>query len=198
MSEICSKCKLDKNCNEFAVDKRAKSGFQSACKSCREIYYKNNKEKYILKAKNWGKYNLEKVRKYKDKWLEKNWDKRLQWQRDRRLNNPQIRLNDSISALINIGLKGGKCGRSWQEFVGYNIQELVDYLEKQFDDKMSWNNYGKYWEIDHIKPRSLFKYEKPEDNEFKECWGLNNLQPLSVRDNRIKSNYYNNPVKLVI
>ena len=44
--------------------------------------------------------------------------------------------------------------------------------------------------IDHIKPRSLFKYKKPENKEFKECWALNNLQPLEKIANIKKFNHY--------
>ena len=53
---------------------------------------------------------------------------------------------------------------------------------------MTWDNYGSYWWIDHIKPRSLFKYEKPEDKEFKECWALKNLQPMEKIANIKKGN----------
>jgi len=40
----------------------------------------------------------------------------------------------------------------------------------------------------HIRPRSLFKYNSPEDSEFKECWVLKNLQPLEKTANLRKSN----------
>ena len=49
---------------------------------------------------------------------------------------------------------------------------------------MSWERFlnGEI-HIDHIVPKSRFNYEKPDDPEFKICWGLANLQPLWNTDN---------------
>ena len=33
------------------------------------------------------------------------------------------------------------------------------------------------------KPKSLFNYKNPEDEEFKKCWALNNLRPLKAKEN---------------
>ena len=71
---------------------------------------------------------------------------------------------------------------------GYTKDDLVKHLEKQFDDKMNWANYGSYWWIDHIKPRSAFHYTTAEDPEFKECWSLSNLQPMEKIANIKKGN----------
>jgi len=60
-------------------------------------------------------------------------------------------------------------------------------LEKQFDERMSWDNYGE-WHVDHIKPISSFNIQEIGDNEFIECWSLNNLQPLWGDENIRKSN----------
>lgn len=72
-------------------------------------------------------------------------------------------------------------------------------MESLFEPWMSWNNYGKYesktwddnnmktwsWQIDHIIPHSTFKYTSMEDEEFKKCWSLENLRPLSSKQNFI-------------
>jgi hypothetical protein len=64
---------------------------------------------------------------------------------------------------------------------------------------MNWNNYGKYdsnswddddsstwtWQLDHIIPHSTFKYSSMEDEDFKKCWSLDNLRPLSSKQNLI-------------
>ena len=48
---------------------------------------------------------------------------------------------------------------------------------------MTWDNYGTYWEVDHIKPLSLC-------DAFEEAWQLSNLQPLTCSENRSKGNKY--------
>ena len=103
---------------------------------------------------------------------------------------PRVKINGSISSSIRESLKGKKAGRKWESLVGYTIKDLMAHLKNLFDDKMTWDNYGSYWHIDHIKPQSLFKYETAEDPEFKKCWALENLQPLEARENLIKSNHF--------
>jgi len=44
------------------------------------------------------------------------------------------------------------------------------------------------WVIDHKKPRILFNYINPEEQAFKDCWCLANLQPLEKITN-IKKGY---------
>jgi hypothetical protein len=41
---------------------------------------------------------------------------------------------------------------------------------------MSWERFSEI-HIDHIIPRSHFEYESEEDEQFKQCWALSNLQP---------------------
>ena len=104
--------------------------------------------------------------------------------------NPKVRLNNRLSTDIRTALKGKKAGRHWEALVGYTLQDLMVHLENLFDEKMNWENQGSYWQIDHVKPKSLFHYENAEDKEFKECWALSNLQPLEAMENILKSNKY--------
>lgn len=104
--------------------------------------------------------------------------------------NIQYRVGRRMSNFLWWALKGRKNGRSWESIVGYSTDDLMKHLEKQFDNRMSWSNYGPYWHIDHIKPKSLFKYESELDEEFRKCWALDNLQPLEAKQNIKKHNHY--------
>jgi hypothetical protein len=79
-------------------------------------------------------------------------------------------------------LRANKAGRSWESLVGYTLYDLKRHLEARFLPGMSWENYGA-WHIDHIRPRASFTYTSPEDDAFKQCWALDNLQPLWAEDN---------------
>jgi hypothetical protein len=68
--------------------------------------------------------------------------------------------------------------------VGCELNELLLYLEQQFDDKMTWGNYGTYWEINHIKPCDSFNLN--DLNEQIKCFHYTNLQPLTITENRKK------------
>lgn len=57
---------------------------------------------------------------------------------------------------------------------------------------MNFGNYGE-WEIDNIKPISLFNLNNEE--ELLECCNYKNTQPLWRTDNRRKYNKYDEVVK---
>ena len=75
------------------------------------------------------------------------------------------------------------------DILGYSKEDLKNHLEKQFTKDMTWKAFRNGdIHIDHIKPQSLFNLK--DINDVKECWSLNNLQPLWAKDNIAKSNKY--------
>ncbi len=165
-----------------------------------QAWYENNKEKHTKTTKKWRKENREKVNGYDKKWRDKNPEKRAKavqnWAKKnkekvlecgrksnaKRRSTPMGALNSQISTAICRSLKGNKDGRRWESIVGYSLQQLKLHLEKQFLSGMSWDNRS-LWHIDHRIPKRAFNFEKPEDEDFKRCWALENLQPLWAEDN---------------
>jgi hypothetical protein len=95
-------------------------------------------------------------------------------------------------------LRGRKAGRHWNNLVDYSLEELMERLESQFLEGMTWHNYGKDgWHVDHIVPLVAFRYETPDDPEFKECWALSNLRPLWAHENWAKNDKVSVNGKLV-
>jgi hypothetical protein len=70
--------------------------------------------------------------------------------------------------------------------LGCTLDEVKQYLEKQFINNMSWENHGDCWEIDHIIPCDFFDLTNIYDQQ--RCFHYTNLQPLNKTENRIKSN----------
>lgn len=122
----------------------------------------------IIAISNWAKYQSE-----------------FERQKVQRHESPDARINYSMGVAIANSLKHGKDGRPWESVVGYTRGNLVKHLEAQFDTKMNWDNYGQ-WHIDHIVPKSSFHFQAIDEPEFKQCWALNNLQPLWAFDNLSK------------
>jgi hypothetical protein len=86
-------------------------------------------------------------------------------------------------------LKGNNKSQHSIELIGCSSKELESYLENQFTEGMTWENYGYYgWHIDHIKPCSSFDLTDPEQQKL--CFHYSNLQPLWAKDNIKKSNKY--------
>ena len=127
--------------------------------------YVNKRAVILARSNAWAKANRDKRRRY--------------------ASQPHIRLHSNVSRAIRSSIRLNKAGRGWELLVGYTRSQLVAHLEQLFTDGMTWSNYGR-WEIDHIRPRSSFRFTSPDDSEFHECWALSNLQPLWMADNRSK------------
>ena len=156
-------------------------------------YRKKNKEKLDEYTKNWYEQNKEHRKQYLKEYREKNVDKIRKIKRDyektRKANDPIYKLINNFRTAIYQVLKENNVKKNGHYFdiLKYSPEDLITHLEKQFDERMSWDNYGE-WHVDHIKPISSFNIQEIGDNEFIECWSLNNLQPLWGDENIRKSN----------
>ena len=205
----CSRCEQLKSESKFPKDPRTKNGLASECQSCRNIYQQiwrsrnrakirkySEKSREKHKEKIWKYQNTKQYRERHRQYMKEynkteRWKKyRRKWENSNRRENPKCRIDDSMSKSIREALKGEKAGLKWEKLVSYSLEDLIKHLEVQFDDKMCWENYGSYWEIDHIIPKSWYIYTKPEDIGFKMCWALENLQPLEKIANKKKGNRY--------
>ena len=69
------------------------------------------------------------------------------------------------------------------DILGCSWVELKEYLESEFKENMSWENYGE-WHIDHVIPHSYAE----DVYEFNHLNHYLNLQPLWSQENASKSN----------
>lgn len=146
--------------------------------------YEKHKEKRKADAMKYYWENYENVRKAQGIYFHRN--KEYHYERHRRwiMENPIQFLRNVIQPEMWRVLKNDsniREGTFWERQLGYDRKQLKEHLESQFQGDMSWDNYGTGWHIDHIRPVSSFKPE-----EFKECWSLDNLQPLWAKENLSK------------
>lgn len=175
-------------------------------------YYHNNKEKCTKSMKKYRLKNREKLRLYMVNYNEKNRTKINTFMREyyythkkerklyrkqsrelyrtyyqnKRKEDTNYRLVSNLRRRLREALKGKRKELSSAKFLGCSIKIFKQYLQHKFTKKMSWDNYGIYWEIDHITPCASFDLSKVL--EQKKCFHYNNLQPLTIKDNRSKSN----------
>lgn len=87
-----------------------------------------------------------------------------------------------ISFRRYLALEGN--GDAVVEFLDMNAFELREYIESQWKDGMSWDNYRSFWVVDHIVPLAYF-----DPFNYKEmflCWNYTNLKPNYFMDNHAK------------
>jgi hypothetical protein len=208
----CKTCWIDRaskyqndNKEEISQYKKqwAKEHKEKICQRQRELYQKNKAER-LASVKKYQSNRKEEKSEY-DKQYRKNNAIKLniylkQYRKNRRQSDPNFKLRECVSRSINGFLKThghSKNKKSIIDYLPYTAEELKQHIEKQFEPWMAWKNWGKYdpktwndndpstwmWNIDHIIPHSTFKYTSMQDQEFKKCWTLENLRPLSAKQN---------------
>ncbi len=156
---------------------------------------KQNHERRKIKEKEYyeknKKYIIERTKKYN-----KNNKNTINLKTRERRKIPAIKLRHAVSCLVRHAIKGIKI-KSILKYLPYKIEELRKYLESLFEPWMTWENWGIYdvktwndedqttwkWQIDHIIPQCQLPYESMADENFQKSWALENLRPLSAKQN---------------
>jgi len=160
----CAKCKSSKEATSvnFPPDKKTKDGFYSYCRPCnREI------------QKKWRQENKKKLSDYQNN-----------YQKKRRAEDIQFRIACGLRSRLSITMQGKKKYNKTLDYLSITLSDFKIYIEKQFTEGMSWDNYGD-WHLDHIKP--VVSFDHTDEEQIKECWHYTNFQPLWATDNIKKS-----------
>ncbi len=154
----CNKCGQLKDTTEFRKPSINKCGTKGVCKQCKKnqdkIYWSNKYKDAEFRAKHEAKQV-----KYKDKKAEYqkqydalNREKKHKRHYNKYKNDIEYRIMSTARNRIYYALKARNENKQYKssEYLGCNIKTYTQYLENQFDKNMNWENYGTYWEIDHI------------------------------------------------
>ena len=192
------------NCGLNISERR--SNVKYCCTECKnkykgKTYYLSNKKERLLYKKNYYYNNIDKIKEYNDKYRRENLEYYKNYQinynysydsnaynKKRRENDPLYRLTQNLRNLIKNAFLRKYTNKSLKtiDILGCDFLFFQEYIQNMFDENMNWENYGSYWEIDHIIPSSSGKtsYEIIKLNHYL------NLRPLKVEENREKGNKY--------
>lgn len=161
----CTGCKTTQPIENFYW-REARNNYSAKCKIC-----------WVEESKEYNKQNKEARVEYYNNWREGNEDWKTYQREYKRKSTPQQRVIYNLrNRVYKLMLKEFQ-GQQTLELIGCSRQEFMDHLEKQFDENMNWENYGTYWEVDHIIPLS---------KEGTIQW--DNSRPLPISENRKKYN----------
>lgn len=149
-------------------------------------YIADNRERRLEYARKYRAANKVKRKEYQDQWRQNNPNYHTDYMREVWYKRPSSKMISQMRHSLSRCLSEPKYGRT-HELIGYTNEELVSHIESLFKDGMTWGNYGD-WEIDHIKPVSLFVKEGETDPSV--INHLTNLQPLWKDENRTKGSKF--------
>lgn len=184
MTKECRLCNELLDIKDFCVDKKSKDGHSSRCKLCVRKYNKSYKEKNKNKLTNFYhqryQQNKEKYKEYDREHKEY----RNEAEKRRKQVNPNYNLSKNTTTLLSDIIKHpNRMSTCLEQRCGYTAKQFRDHIQSQFTSEMNWDNYGSVWEVDHIIPINYFNYPDTNCKDFRICWSLMNLRPLSKHKN---------------
>jgi hypothetical protein len=121
-------------------------------------------------------------------WARRNPDKHkaaMKRQMDRIKTDPvalmKKRIRNRISKAIKMSGRGVHVQGGKLRYLGCTAAEAIAHIERQMNSRMTWDNYGRAWHIDHIQPCAAYDLSKEEDR--RKAFHYTNIQPLWARAN---------------
>ena len=76
--------------------------------------------------------------------------------------------------------------QAYAPYFGMDIENYRYWIEIQFSDGLSWDNFGTAWQFDHIVPVAYFDFERKEDLLL--CWNFINIRVEKLELNKARGN----------
>jgi len=173
-AKTCSNCKVEKPATEYRFKSRK-------CKAC------DTKKLYAWRAENPDKFK-EICKTYREKPNAKevrNKSRNIKYAED-----TLFCLQTTYRNRVRCFIRTGGCVRisskeKYLKLLGCSYETLIQWLESNFVEGMTWDNYGEVWQIDHTTPCAVFDFTIEEN--IKACFNWSNLYPLFGKENREKS-----------
>jgi hypothetical protein len=194
-TKVCSICNENKNIDEYNNSSKLVNGIRkywkkNFCKKCQsekfkkfsqsrnkdikkendKNYYEKNKDIIMEKKRNY--YKIEKNR------IRRNFRKQT-YRKNRLKTDIKFRLLTTVRSRILASFKNKS--NSSIEYLGCDIDFYKKWIEFTMKEDMTWENYGKIWNIDHVIPVSSFN--SSNNDEMKKAFNWKNTRALYAKDN---------------
>jgi hypothetical protein len=174
-------------------EKNDKPGNKAKAKEKRDK--PDNKARAKEYAKEYKQKNKAKAKEYNKEYQQKpeNKDKRNKIRRDRRKNDLVYKISNNLRRRHRDGLKSQNVEKtiSVLKLMECSVKSLITQLEKQFEPKMTWKNYGRgrgCWNMDHRRCYKSFALKNIEDQ--RKCCHWTNIQPMWKPENEAKGSKF--------
>lgn len=167
--KTCTKCGVQKNKDDFYTQIYSTDGIGTICINCDKLSHGQ-----------WRKLNPKKIAEYRSKAY-------FKCAQNREF-NPQGKLSSNLRNRVRQAIKRDKSEKynNTFELIDCSPKEMIKWIEYQFDTSMTWENYGTYWQVDHVIPCDYFDLKIRE--EQLRCFNWRNCRPLEKIKNIKKNN----------
>lgn len=158
--------------------------YRAKCRESSLRCYQKHRERRVKESSEWRKRNWEAV--YTQRKLSpKTREIQNRWYHNTGKFNIQYYTAEKWRAATRRALfKKSELSNELIEVLGCNQEQFRIWMETNFKEGMSFENYGK-WEIDHVKPCNQF--DLSEEGQVKACFHYSNTQSIWAKDHIEKS-----------
>jgi hypothetical protein len=110
-----------------------------------------------------------------------------EYEKDRLTKDPEFKLKKALRARLYKAIRGGYKTGSAVRDAGASMDVVKKHIESLFYGDMTWDNWGPYWELDHVK--SLASFDLNDREQFLRAVHYTNLQPLTKEDHKLKTSF---------
>ena len=187
--QICNTCSKNLPIEKFAKRCKDSGEREKQCKNCRNAARDPEQRKKAYEAWLYEKGGLEIKKQIQEKYKAKrNTDNAA-----RQLNDPKYKLINNIKHGIWEALRKNGTSRSKKiKYLGLGddpkkaIEIYWIWLQFQFSDAMTKENYGKVWQLHYVKPCDSYNIIVDDETAIYECFNWKNTRPLFVKNNLSK------------
>lgn len=156
---------------------------RGACIECERSYGRDYNKSHQDIRRAWVESHPDRMRELHANWYQENKTHVLVKYYERYHNDEAFRTGVLMKKKLQNAIN---CTNPMRLYCGVTTGLIKKWLEYNFDDKMTWENYGKVWHVDHVIPITWFDLSQQSEVDF--CFGWKNISPLNGLDNIVKGN----------
>ncbi len=199
----CTKCDEIKDINRFGKNSKTKSGLKYWCKDCETKKQKERRKKqkeedfenYNLRWKTYYEKHKDHIREVQKQYLENPDNKKKRNEYIRNYKAEKRQFDKQFVLYENLRKRIWKCvknkSNSSKDILGCDIDIYYKWISYTMSKDMSWDNYGKIWNIDHLLPINTFDLDDPIEVKkafnWKNTWAMYSVENFSKKNNIIES-----------
>lgn len=182
VTKVCAKCGVEQDAAAFSLHCRSRDGRRSECKQCVREYRARNRQRIQDYKREYRKRR--RAARPPPKPLVPGRERQREYEKRRYNADVEYRLRCNLRRRLRDFVRQKE--RGTLEYLGCTLEHFKRWLSWQFDERMTWANFGTYWHLDHVRPCSSFDLTQPQ--HVAACFHWTNIQPLEAGANVRKSN----------
>jgi len=147
----------------------------------RKEHYKKTAEEQRKRCRRYYAKHRKKIQRQKQKRRAENEEVRAAERRrtaKRRAIDLEFRIMKCMRARLSRAVRSPNRAGSAVRDIGCSIEFFKQYIASKFLPWMTWDNWTKKWQLDHIKP--LASFDLTDREQFLAACHYTNLQPLGI------------------